>query len=169
MPEATLLTMRDAHDDDWPVIWPIVREVVSTGETYTYPPDIDEQTAKDIWMNPGNSRVILAIGSDKSVLGTAKISPNQSGRGSHVANASFMVAQASRGMGAGRALGQRAIELAREEGFLAMQFNAVVETNTRAVALWNALGFKIIGTVPEAFDHPTMGFVGLHIMHRKLT
>ena len=86
-----------------------------------------------------------------------------------MANASFMVAQASRGMGAGRALGQRAIELAREEGFLAMQFNAVVETNTRAVALWNALGFKIIGTVPEAFDHPTMGFVGLHIMHRKLT
>jgi hypothetical protein len=49
-----------------------------------------------------------------------------------------------------------------------MQFNAVVETNTVAVALWKKLGFEIVGTVPEAFDHPTHGPVGLHIMHRRL-
>lgn len=49
-----------------------------------------------------------------------------------------------------------------------MQFNAVVETNTAAVKLYRSLGFDILGTLPEGFDHPTEGFVGLHIMHRRL-
>jgi hypothetical protein len=49
-----------------------------------------------------------------------------------------------------------------------MQFNAVVETNTSAVALWRALGFDILATVPESFDHPEHGLVGLHVMYRKL-
>jgi hypothetical protein len=49
-----------------------------------------------------------------------------------------------------------------------MQFNAVVETNVAAVGLWKALGFAVIGTVPEAFDHPRHGRVGLHVMYRRL-
>jgi ribosomal protein S18 acetylase RimI-like enzyme len=49
-----------------------------------------------------------------------------------------------------------------------MQFNAVVETNAAAVRLWESLGFRILATVPEAFDHPTAGLVGLHLMHRAL-
>ncbi len=65
-------------------------------------------------------------------------------------------------------LGRYMLEWARSEGFSAVQFNAVVETNTRAVKLWKSLGFQIIGTVPEAFDHPHHGRVGLHIMHRYL-
>ena len=58
--------------------------------------------------------------------------------------------------------------VARADGYRAMQFNAVVETNTRAVALWRSLGFEVLATVPEAFDHPAQGFVGLHIMYRRL-
>ena len=68
----------------------------------------------------------------------------------------------------GIALGEAALAFARDAGFRSMQFNAVVETNTVAVALWKKLGFEIVGTVPEAFDHPTHGPVGLRIMHRRL-
>jgi hypothetical protein len=32
--------------------------------------------------------------------------------------------------------------------------------------LWQSLGFEILTTVPQAFDHPAHGLVGLHIMHR---
>ncbi len=49
-----------------------------------------------------------------------------------------------------------------------MQSNAVAESNHDAVRLWQALGFRTIGTVPEAFEHPTLGRVGLHVMHRYL-
>ena len=114
---------------------------------------------------PGGTLVAVENG---QVLGAAKIIPNQQGNGAHVANGSFMVAPQARGRGVARALGEAALVFAREAGFKAMQFNAVVETNTVAVALWKKLGFDIVGTVPEAFDHPTHGLVGLHVMYRRL-
>ena len=79
-----------------------------------------------------------------------------------------MVASAMRGRGVGRALVEDALSWARAAGFRAMQFNAVAETNVAAVALYRALGFSIVGTVPEAFDHPRHGLVGLHVMHMNL-
>jgi ribosomal protein S18 acetylase RimI-like enzyme len=68
----------------------------------------------------------------------------------------------------GRALANRVLEVAVEDGYTAMQFNAVVETNAPAIRLWESLGFTILGTVPEAFRHPNRGLVGLHIMHKFL-
>jgi ribosomal protein S18 acetylase RimI-like enzyme len=68
----------------------------------------------------------------------------------------------------GRALAERVLADAKAAGYRAMQFNAVVATNTGAIALWESLGFHVLATVPEAFDHPTEGPVGLHIMHRPL-
>jgi len=78
------------------------------------------------------------------------------------------VAPSASGKGVGRALANRVLEVAAEDGYLAMQFNAVVETNTNAIRLWESLGFTILATVPEAFRHPDHGLVGLHIMHRPL-
>jgi len=85
-----------------------------------------------------------------------------------VATASFMVGPAARGQGVGRSLGEWVLEWAREHGYAAMQFNAVVETNVAAVALWRELGFEVVGTVPEAFESSSHGRVGLHVMHRFL-
>ena len=67
------------------------------------------------------------------------------------------------------ALAAHVIDWATAQGYAAMQFNAVVETNTTAIRLWQDLGFVVIGTVPEAFDSRTHGRVGLHVMHRRLT
>ena len=49
-----------------------------------------------------------------------------------------------------------------------MQFNAVAESNSGAIAIYQRLGFSIVGTVPGAFAHPTLGRVGLHVMYRAL-
>jgi GNAT superfamily N-acetyltransferase len=94
--------------------------------------------------------------------------PNRPGRGAHVATASFIVDPAARGRGVGRALGQHVLDWARGEGYHGIQFNAVVESNAPAVHLWQSLGFEIIGTVPDAFDHPDDGLVGLHVMYQRL-
>jgi GNAT superfamily N-acetyltransferase len=85
-----------------------------------------------------------------------------------VATASFLVDPAHQGRGTGRALGRYVLDWAGAAGFRGIQFNAVVESNHAAVHLWKSLGFEVIGTVPEAFDHPDGGLVGLHVMYRRL-
>jgi GNAT superfamily N-acetyltransferase len=104
----------------------------------------------------------------QAVVGSAKMGPNRPGRGAHVATASFMIDPAYQGRGVGRALGLHVLEWARSSGYRGIQFNAVVETNRAAVHLWQSLGFEILGTAPEAFDHPEHGLVGLHIMFQRL-
>lgn len=163
-----LMLIRTATAEDWPAIWAFLRRIVAAGETYTYPRDVDEDQAREIWMLEPPSRTVVATDPDGTVLGSAKMNPNHMGPGAHIAGASFMVSPEHGGRGVGRALGEHVLDWARAEGYKAMQFNAVVESNTRAVALWRSLGFEVIGTVPKAFAHPTNGYVGLHIMHRFL-
>ena len=161
------MQIRDATAQDWPQVWALMQPILAAGESYQFDETMTEGAARDWWMNTPGFRTVVAVEGD-DVLGTAEHGPNRSGRGDHVGTASFMVASAAAGRGVGRALGEDVIEQVRLDGFRAIQFNAVVETNTRAVRLWESLGFSIVGTVPEAFLHPAHGYVGLHIMHRFL-
>jgi L-amino acid N-acyltransferase YncA len=161
------MEIREFTDEDWPAVWAIYQTVVNAGETYTYDPAWEEEQAKEIWVEPAPGRTFVAIEGDR-IVGTAHVGPNKPGRGSHVATASFMVDEDARGLGVGRALGAHILDVARTDGYHSMQFNAVVESNTGAVRLWRDLGFEILGTVPEAFEHPTLGKVGLHIMYQRL-
>ncbi|MFI5606327.1 GNAT family N-acetyltransferase [Amycolatopsis sp. NPDC051903] len=162
------MLIRDATGEDWPAIWPFLHDIVAAGETYTLPRDLREQDARALWYQKPPGRTVVAVDESGTVLGSAKVCPNQQGPGAHVANASFMVDPARSGRGVGRALGAHVLEWARATGYRAMQFNSVVETNTHAVALWKSLGFTVLGTVPEAFHHPVHGYVGLHVMHQAL-
>ena len=157
----------DASPDDWREIWPILRQVAAGGETFCWPRDIPEDQARAIWTAPPPNRTFVTRDAGV-VVGTASLHPNQDGAGAHVANASFAVDPRCRGRGVGRRLALDTLDRARAEGYRAMQFNAVVETNTGAVALWRSLGFQVLTTVPAAFLHPTAGYVGLHVMHRVL-
>ena len=159
--------IRPATDDDWPAIWPFWQDIVEAGETYAFPLGLGPDEARGWWMErPPGETVVLE--EDGRVLGSAKMGPNRPGRGSHVGTASFMVAPDARGRGVGRRLGEHVVQWHRDRGFRGITFNAVVETNTVAVALWTSLGFEVVGTVPEAFDSRKHGLVGLHVMHLRL-
>jgi L-amino acid N-acyltransferase YncA len=165
---AELGSIRPATDADWPRLWPIFRDTVAAGETYAYPEDLVSDEARSLWLEkPPGATVVLEA--DGEILGTAKMGPNRPGRGDHVGTASFMVADTARGRGVGRALAEHVVAWHREQGFRGIQFNAVVETNTAAVRLWQSLGFEIVGTVPGAFRSATHGYVGLHVMYLPLT
>jgi L-amino acid N-acyltransferase YncA len=159
--------IRLAQPDDWAGIWPIWHAVVSAGETYVWPPTTSEDDARTAWMLPPPAEVWIAD-DGVGVVGTATLKPNQQGLGDHVANASFMVDASRAGRGIGRQLAETVLDRARELGYEAMQFNAVVATNERAVALWRSLGFDVVGTIPDGFRHATLGRVDLLIMHRRL-
>ncbi|MFD3972290.1 GNAT family N-acetyltransferase [Streptomyces cyaneofuscatus] len=162
------MLIREATTEDWPAIWPFFHEIIAAGETLTYPLDLGKEDAQGWWYVAAPNRVVVAVDEAGAVLGTAKMNRNHMGNGSHVASATYMVDPAHSGKGVGRALCAYSVEWARTSGFRSMQFNAVVETNTRAVKLYESLGFEVIGTLPEGFDHPAEGYVGLHIMHKPL-
>jgi len=156
--------IRPFEDDDWPEFLPILQEVARAGETYAMPSDIAEPEARKFWA--GDHLVTARQGG--TLLGSAKMGANRPAQGAHVGTASFMVGAEARGKGVGRALAEYVVDWHRRSGFRAIQFNAVVETNTGAVRLWESLGFTVIGTVPEAFRRPSGEYVGLHVMHLPL-
>jgi L-amino acid N-acyltransferase YncA len=161
------ISIRPATEDDWPHIYPFFSAIVAAGETYAYPENLSLDEARPLWMEAPPARIVVAE-EDGVVLGSAKMGPNRPGRGAHIATASFMIDPSRQGKGIGRALGNHVVEWARTAGYHGMQFNAVVETNTAAVALWQSLGFQILTTVPEAFESRAHGRVGLHIMYQRL-
>lgn len=163
------VNIEPARPEHWPEIWSILHHVTSAGDTYAYPTDLGEEGARAIWLEAPPGLTVVAVDDTGAVLGTGKMGPNRPGPGAHVATASFMVGPDSRGRGVGRALGEYAVEWARSQGYRAMQFNAVVETNTAAVGLWKSIGFEVLTTVPEAFLHPSEGYVGLHVMYQRLS
>jgi len=166
------LVIREAEPEtDWLTgIWPIFQEVVRAGDTFAFSPDADEPAGRKHWMLPAPAGVFVAVNKlDGAIVGSSYVKANQPGLGGHVANAAFMVAGTASGHGVGRALAEHALEWARQANFSAMQFNFVVSTNTRAIALWKNLGFSIVGTIPQAFQHQGLGRkVDAFVMHRYL-
>lgn len=162
------MIIRDAEPGDWPAIYAFLRDIVAAGETFSYDTEMDEREAKATWLLAPPARTFVAVDDAGTVLGSSNVHPNHGGPGSHVASGNFMVDPRYRGQGVGRALCEHALAWARQQGYRAMQFNAVAESNTPAVTLYRSAGFKVLATVPEGFLHPTEGYVGLHIMYRRL-
>jgi L-amino acid N-acyltransferase YncA len=160
------MLIRPAVPADFAAMWPIFQEVVALEATYMFAADTSHDDAYLYWFGPGVRTWVAER--DGQVVGMVKLVPNQRDLGSHVANASFMVSAACRGQGVGRALGERCLAEARQAGYLAMQFNLVIRTNTSAVKLWQSLGFQIVGTLPRVFRHKTLGLVDAYVMHRFL-
>lgn len=162
---APKIRIRQAVQADFDQIWPIFHDVVAQGDTYVFAPDTPRAEAYHVWMEQP-TMTYVAEDDTGMIVGTAFIKPNQPGLGSHVCNAGFMVRADQRGKGIGRLLGDHVVQEATRMGFRAMQFNMVVSTNQAGVRLWQQLGFSIVGTLPLAFHHQTLGFVDAYIMYR---
>ena len=181
------MKIRPATDADRDAIWNIFHKVVAAGDTYTLDSNISREDSLAYWFAsgtrtymaeedaagdgvtvPGKPTASPTITRVRQVLGTYILRPNQSGGGSHVANAGFMVSSSARGQGIGRAMAKHCLSEARRLGFRAMQFNYVIATNTAAIRLWQDLGFEIVGTLANAFRHPNKGYVHVYVMYRSL-
>ncbi|MEI9985138.1 MAG: GNAT family N-acetyltransferase [Aliidongia sp.] len=147
-------------------LWRILEPVIRAGETYALPRDLGREAALAYWAGP--DRASFVAEADGRVLGTYYLRANQLGGGGHVANCGYMTAAEATGRGIARAMCAHSLVEAQARGFRAMQFNLVVGTNQRAVRLWQALGFAIVGTLPGAFQHPTQGEVDALVMFKTL-
>jgi L-amino acid N-acyltransferase YncA len=162
------ITYRPARLEDFEEIYDIFGNVIDEGRTYSYThEEMTPERSLAYWISAKGTHCIVADVEGK-IAGVAAVRPNRTGRADHVANASFIVHPDYRRLGIARSLGQRALACAKEEGYKAMQFNFVVSSNKVAVALWQSLGFEIIGVMPQGFQHVELGLVDVYIMHRFL-
>ncbi|WP_207102808.1 GNAT family N-acetyltransferase [Paracoccus shandongensis] len=158
--------IRPATAADHDAIWDILRPVYRAGETYCVPRDMSRDDALADWFAKPFTAFVAEC--DGRILGTSHVGANRPGGGSHVANASFATHPEARGRGIARALVDHAKIWAKGQGFAAMQFNFVVSTNADAVHLWQKAGFAIVGRLPGAFCHPTLGPVDALVMFQTL-
>jgi ribosomal protein S18 acetylase RimI-like enzyme len=161
-----LVQIRNATEKDNDAIWNILEPVIRAGETYTLPRDLTREDALAYWHAPGHD--VFIAEENGEIVGTYYLRANQRGGGAHVANCGYMTAPWAAGRGIARAMCRHSLEHAKSRGFCAMQFNLVVSTNERAVRLWHSLRFEIVGRLPGAFMHPTLGAVDALVMFRHL-
>lgn len=161
-----MLDIRRATAQDSAAITAIIVPTIRAAETYTLDPNLGESEALAYWMAADKETFVAEESGD--ILGTYYIRANQAGGGRHVCNCGYMTAAAATGRGIARRMCEHSLEYARSQGYRAMQFNFVVSTNERAVKLWQSLGFEIVGRLPAAFRHPTVGYVDGFVMYRQL-
>jgi ribosomal protein S18 acetylase RimI-like enzyme len=161
-----MVTIEKAIEADKEDIWSIIKAVISIGDTYVFEQNTSKETMLNFWF--GHEKHTYIARFKNKVVGTFIIKDNQPGLGSHIANAAYMVAPTSSGLGIGKLMGEYSLVEAKNLGYDAMQFNIVVKSNERAVKLWQKIGFSIIGEIPDAFRHATLGMTNAYIMYRKL-
>lgn len=162
----TDVKLRPATDADHAALWAMLEPVFRAGDTYAIDSDIAAADALAYWCG-GSHAAFVAEAGDKA-LGTYYMCPNQGGGGAHVCNCGFVTAPAARGRGVARSMLAHALDTARAMEYRAMQFNFVVETNTRAIEIWQDHGFAVVGRLPGAFRHPEQGFVDALVMYRTV-
>lgn len=160
------MRIRAATAADRDGIWQILEPMIRAGETYPLPRDMRPDDAFAYWFSQDHT--VFVAEDEGRIVGTYYLRPNQRGGGSHVANCGYVTAASAGGRGVGRAMCEHSLAEARARSFRAMQFNFVVSTNERAVRLWQACGFTIVGRLPGVFNHPTHGYVDALVMFRAL-
>jgi ribosomal protein S18 acetylase RimI-like enzyme len=153
-----------ATEADFKLILPVFRAAVEPEENYVFTSNASHDDIFAYWFAPGITSYVIEI--DQKLAGIAKITPNFRELGSHVANLCMVIDPAYQHQGIGKALASYCLAQAKQKGFLAVQLNFVVSTNKAAIALWEKLGFSIIGTSPRSFKHKQLGYVDVHILHR---
>lgn len=151
--------------DDLPGLREVWNEVVRDGMAFPQLEELTDEAAREFFA----AQDFTAVAEDGGkVLGLYILHPNNVGRCGHQANASYAVSSAARGRGIGEALVRHSLSTAAELGYRLLIFNAVVATNTSAIALYEKLGFQRIGMVPGGFRQKDGAWVDTIMYYHEL-
>lgn len=163
---ASNIHIRNYRESDRESLWSILEPSFRSGESYPVDQNISKKDGLAYWLQATHQVFLAEL--EGVAVGTYFLKTNQSGGGSHVANCGYIVAPEATGHGIASAMCTHSQEQARQQNYRAMQFNFVISTNKGAVSLWQKQGFEIVGTLPEAYAHPSLGFVDAFVMYKTL-
>ena len=159
-------TLKLFSQEDENSLYDIFRNVVDSGSEFLYECSSIQEFYRQFFVP--TSYVYVCHSPTKEVVGGFYIKSNFSGRSSHIANAAYMIKGSYRGQGIGTLLVKASLEIAKNLGFRAMQFNMVLSQNVIATKLYQKLGFNIIGTISQAIRNPDGSYQEGYILHKKL-
>ncbi|UTM56023.1 GNAT family N-acetyltransferase [Photobacterium sp. CCB-ST2H9] len=160
------MLFREMTSSDFQQFWPTFQTIIQEQETYAFEPQMNVSQAYALWCEQPLRTFVCE--QDGMLLGSYYLKANAMGPGDHVCNCGYMVTSEARGRGVAKAMCEHSQQIAVSLGFRAMQFNSVVSTNEAAVALWQKLGYQIVGTIPGAYRHRTLGYVDTFVMYKSL-
>ncbi len=143
-----MITIREYLPTDLKPMMTIWNDIVENGNAFPQENTLTLDTAATFFGSQSLSAVAIY---NNEVVGLYILHPNNVGRCGHIANASYAVRADMRGQHIGESLVSDCIKSCKMLGFSILQFNAVVKTNTSALALYKKLGFTQLGTIPKGF------------------
>lgn len=146
----TEVMIKAYEEDDVRDMIAVWNEVVEEGVAFPQEEFLTERTGRTFFAEQSYCGVAKEQETGK-ILGLYILHPNNIGRCGHIANSSYAVASASRGLHIGEMLVMDCIAKAHELGFRILQYNAVVATNVHARHLYERVGFRQLGTIPGGF------------------
>ena len=159
------MTIRQYTDRDIQSMIRIWNKIVEDGIAFPQEDFLDDTTGREFF----RSQTYCGIADDDGdVVGLYILHPNNIGRCSHIANASYAVDISCRGNHIGEKLVKDCLFKAKEYGFGLLQFNAVVESNIHARHLYERLGFIEIGTVPNGFRMKDGSYENIILYYHEL-
>ena len=144
------IIVRKYEEKDLPAMIRIWNKVVEDGVAFPQEECLDEKTGAEFFA----AQTYTAVAENREngqVLGLYILHPNNVGRCGHICNASYAVKKSVRGQHIGEKLVKHCIAQGKTCGFRVLQFNAVVKSNTGALALYKKLGFTQLGVIPGGF------------------
>ncbi len=144
-----MITVRAYNENDIPAMTEIWNSVVEDGIAFPQTEILSEHEAAEFFSS--QTRSAVACDENGCIFGLYILHPNNVGRCSHIANASFAVKKDARGLHIGETLVKDCMKSGAEAGFKILQFNAVVKSNVHARHLYERLGFVYLGTIPGGF------------------
>lgn len=155
-----MITIREYKKEDIKTLAAIWNEVVEEGVAFPQTEKLSEDEAALLFSKQDVTSVATK---DGTICGFYILHPNNVGRCGHICNASYGVASDERGNGVGRLLVEHSLKKAKESGYRIMQFNAVVASNKAAIRIYESVGFRLIGEIPEGFAMKSGGYETIRI------
>lgn len=144
------ITIRKFVENDIKEAILIWNQVVEDGKAFPQTELLDEETGLKFFEEQSFTGIARDSETDE-ICGLYILHPNNVGRCGHICNASYAVKRSARGRHVGEALVRHCLAKAKELDFRILQFNAVVRSNTAALALYKKLGFTQLGIIPGGF------------------
>lgn len=160
------VTVREYMSADAMAAMKIWNEVVEEGNAFPQLKGLTEDNADAFFKH--QSYTGIAVDADGRIVGLSILHPNNVGRCSHIANASYAIAADERGNHIGETLVQDCLKQGKRLGFRILQFNAVVVTNAAAIHLYEKLGFEKLGTIPGGFHAKDDSYRDINLYYHTL-